>query len=358
MEEAYMLLYQWINYDNFDELRDKYQELYRDDLDNFNYKFNLIIEIYRYVIGKIKTDRERIEYYFKERNVQNCTFAALALLMDMGYLQNDIPSYEERIKPLSLADRVYQYAAIINGEEAANTPNGELSDESGLIAFLEASAFDSQTKWEAVKIFSRQEAYYNEVAGILAEVMELLRSKYTREINELSMSFYNYWSSCQENSDIIEAIRDRLKISWKLSDAGQLLVPVIFSPIGVSIAMNGTEAGRKDIIRIGIMLDNRFVFLYNRSMSKEDVVEIGKLLSDKSKLDILELVSQRPCYGKELANALGLSTATISYHVNALLKAGCLKAEVMSNKVYYSIDNEKLSAYMEGIKSFFSPKKA
>lgn len=66
-------------------------------------------------------------------------------------------------------------------EEAANTPKEELSDESGLIAFLEASAFDSQTKWEAVKIFSRQEAYYNEVAAILAEVMGLLRSKYARK---------------------------------------------------------------------------------------------------------------------------------------------------------------------------------
>lgn len=241
-------------------------------------------------------------------------------------------------------------------EEAANTPKEELSDESGLIAFLEASAFDSQTKWEAVKIFSRQEAYYNEVAAILAEVMGLLRSKYAREISELTLSFYNYWSNCQENIDIVETIRDR--ISWKLSDAGQLLVPLIFSPFYVSIAVNEAETGRKDIIRIGIMLDKRFELLYNRSMSKEDIVDIGKLLSDKSKVDILELVSQRPCYGKELANALGLSTATISYHVNALLKAGCLKAEVISNKVYYSIDIEKLSAYMEGIKSFFSGKKA
>lgn len=322
----------------------------------FNNKFDLIIEMYHYVIDRIKADRERIEYYFKERNAQNCTFAALALLMDMNCPQNDVAAYEERIKPLSLADRVYLYATIINGEEAASITKEELSDQSGLIAFLEASALDAQTKWEAVKIFNRQEFYYNEAAGILAEVIRLLRGKYEREINELSLSFYNYWTGIFENSDIIEIISDKLKISWKLSTAGQLLVPAIFLPFGVSFAINGAEAD-KDIIRIGVMLDKRFELLYKKSLSKEDIVEIGKLLSDKSKVDILELVSKRPCYGKELANALGLSTATISYHVNALLRAGCLQTEVISNKIYYSIDNEKLSAYMEGIRSFFSGEK-
>lgn len=356
MEEAYVLLYQWINQLEYDKVRDKYKELYRDDIDSFNYKIELIIEMYNYVISHIKTDRERIEYYFKERNPHYCTLASLALLMDLNYTLDDIPPFGERIKSLSQADRIALYAMNINDEEAAVTPNENLITEADLIAFLESSAFDTESKWEAIKIFNNQEAYYNEAAGILTEVIDLLKSQYGDAINELSVSFYNYWNDCQKNIDIIETIHDKLKISWELSKAGTMLVPVIFSPFSISIAMGEADKKRKDFIRLGIMIDKRFEFLLDRSLTKEDIVEIGKLLSDKSKVDILELISKKPCYGKELANALGLSTATISYHVNALLKASCLQAEIKANKVYYSINNEKISAYLDGIKSFFAGK--
>lgn len=358
MEEAYTLLYQWINNDNYDKLREKYRELYRSDLESFNNKFNLVTEMYKYVINNIKTDRERIEYYFKERNPQYCTLAALSLLMDNDIPQYKTPLYEEKTSTMSLADRVFLYAAIINGEEAVNTPKEELSDEAGLISFMEASELDADTKWEIVKIFNRQEFYYNEAAGILNEVIDLLNAKYEKELRELSEGFYNYWESAQDNMDILETLRGRLKITWTGSEAGHMLIPSVFSPFGITIAMNDFERNKKDLIRLGIMLDKRFELIFDKRMSKEDIVELGKVLSDKSKVDILELVSKKPYYGKELANALGLSTATISYHVNALLKEGCLQAEVISNKVYYSIDNEKMSAYLDGIKSFFTGKKA
>lgn len=354
IEEAYYLLYQWINHDNYDKVRDKYKELYQDDIESYNKKFDLIIEMYDYVISNIKADKERIEYYFKERNPSYSTLASLALLLDLSSRANVLHSYEDRIKSLTLADRIGIFAMNINDEEAANTPKEELATESSLISLIEASAFETDIKWEAIKIFSNQEMYYNEVAAIIGEVIELLNSKYSKDINALTKEFYDYWSKCQESIDIIEVLCEKIKISWKMSEAGSVLVPVIFSPFSIAIAMNQDEENQKDVIRIGIMPDKRFEIFFDKSLKKEDIVEICKLLSDKSKVDILELISKKPCYGKELANALGLSTATISYHVNALLKASCLRAEIISNKIYYSIDNEKIADYLDGIKKFFA----
>lgn len=356
MEEAYALLYLWINNYNYED-RDKYKELYYDDLDNFNKKIDLIIDMYQYVINNIKIDKDTIEYYFKERNHHYCTLASLALLMDFGKMHDEIPSYDEKIKPLTLAERVALFAMNINDEESANTPKEELTTESDLINFIESSDFDNETKWEAIKIFNNQEKYYNEAAGILQEAMDLLNSKYSEAINELAYEFYNYWNERMEGIDIIRTLSDKFKISWKMSEAGCVLLPVIFSPFQISVAANGVDSNLKDIFRLGVLLDERFELLIERRLKKEDIVEIGKLLSDKSKVDILELVSQKPCYGKELANALNLSTATISYHVNALLKANFLKAEIISNKVYYSINIERISAKLDGIKRFFAEAK-
>jgi DNA-binding MarR family transcriptional regulator len=123
-------------------------------------------------------------------------------------------------------------------------------------------------------------------------------------------------------------------------------------PFGISVDMDAVKNRSKDYIRIGILLDERFEMV-DRKIKKEDIAEVGKLLSDKSKLDILEYVSRKPCYGKEIANELNLSTATISYHVNALIKSGFLQAEVIANKVYYCIERERISKYLEEIKNFF-----
>lgn len=355
LEEAYTLLYSWIKQNDFNKLRDEYKKLYTSDADSYNKSFDLIIEMYNYVINNIKADRDRIEYYFKERSPQ-CTFAAMALLLDFSNINDEIPAYRVRQKSLSLADRISLFAMNVSDEEEANTPKEELSDEAGLVAFLEASALDTESKWEAIKIFNNQEKYYNEAAAILREAMELLSSKYGKVIKKLSDNFFNYWSSCQEDTDIIESINNKIKISWKLSEAGSLLSPMIFSPFSMTIATDLADNVKEDIIRIGILIDKRFEVFISKGLNKEDIVEIGKILSDKSKVDILELISKKPYYGKELADALGLTTATISYHVNALLRTSCLQAQIKANKVYYSIDNEKLGVYLDGVKSFFAGK--
>jgi len=352
-----MLLHHWINNFDYENVRNKYKDVYRDDSVKFNRKFDLIIEMRNYVVNNIKTDRELIEYYFKERNPKYCTLASLALLLDFSKMTDALPVYEDRIKSLSMADRISLFAMNINDEEIANTPKQKLACESDLIAFLDAADLDTETRWEAVKIFCNQEKYYNEAAGIIKETMELLDSKYGRIINELALEFYEYWNSCKENMDIIEILCNKFKISWEFSEVGCIFIPLIFSPYQISIAMDPVNRNEMDLIRIGIAIDKRFVLLTDGNLKKEDIVDIGKLLSDKSKVDILELVSRKPYYGKELADALNLSTATISYHVNALLKANFLKAEIISNKVYYSINNEMIAAQLDGIKDYFAGNK-
>lgn len=350
MEEAYILLYHWINQFDYEKVRDKYKDVYKDD-PSFNRKFDLILEMQNYVINNIKTDRELIEYYFKDRNPNACTLASLALLMDFSKMSDKIPAYEERTKSLSLSERISLMSVNINVDE--DIPKGKMATEADFIAFLETTSLDTETKWEAVKILSNQEKYYNEAAGILSETVELLESKYGRIIDELSMEFHDYWNSCMQETDVIKSLCDKMKISWEVSNAGCILAPIIFSPYQISIAMDPVNRDNEDILRMGIAIDKRFVLIADRKMKKEDIVEIGKLLSDKSKIDILELVSKKPYYGKELANAMELSTATISYHVNALLRANLLKAEIISNKVYYSINNEVIAAHLDGIKRFF-----
>ena len=45
-------------------------------------------------------------------------------------------------------------------------------------------------------------------------------------------------------------------------------------------------------------------------------------MSDPTRMEILLLLKQRPCYNRELAQALGLTPATIMHHTDILLQNG------------------------------------
>lgn len=352
LDEAFILLFHWINKDNLEEARAKYADNYLLEINNYNKKFDSILEIYNCVKDKFKERKELIEYYFKMRDGEMSTFCTLAIFWDYHNHDNKPQSYEERFKTITEEQKIREYAKAINCEEAVNTPVEKLSTLMDLISFIETSSYDKDAKWEAIKIFNNQERYYNEASGILQEVIDLIEEKFSNQIAEIEKGFYEYWHEYQKNNDILDTIKERLNISWRFSEKGIIVAPLIFFPFSVTVSVDDVENRSKDIVRISVIMNERFI-LVDKRIKKEDVVNVGKLLCDKSKVDVLEYISKKPCYGKEIANELNLSTATISYHVNALLKIGFIKADVNSNKVYYTIDRERISAYLMDVRNYF-----
>ena len=64
------------------------------------------------------------------------------------------------------------------------------------------------------------------------------------------------------------------------------------------------------------------------------------MMTDKTKLDILRRLAQRSWYGAELAEALGLSGATVSHHMGQLLSQSLVRIESVGNRLYYHLCRE------------------
>ena len=67
----------------------------------------------------------------------------------------------------------------------------------------------------------------------------------------------------------------------------------------------------------------------------EQAARAFEYLADGSRLRIVHLLAERPHYGQELAAALGMSTATVSHHINLLMRAGALTIERQSHRTYF-----------------------
>lgn len=296
LEEAYWILYQLANDENVAQSKEIHSGYLKSKPEEYSKTLDLVSEMFRYVQSNIKTEWDRVVYYFKKRGQDFDTFALLALVPDYQNTSDEIPSFRERMEALR-NDRIKRFATCINAEEAVSTPEEKLKTLEDLIAFIDASEYDDAVKWETISIFNNQETHYNEASRILNEVKELLSKKYSSLIAEIAENFYRYWSSCQEKQDIIDTMKERLKVSWDVSEKGCRLAPAIFLPFLVSVNIDSDLDG-KDIVHLGILYDIDFN-LSNEKIKKEDLVEIRKLLSDRSKVDILEFVSRKPSYGKE-----------------------------------------------------------
>jgi len=330
----------------------KYSDIPEHVTTDLSERYELLHTIYLDVKEKFADRKERIEYLFKARNTDFSMYATLAILWEYHNYDNRLMPYSEHIGTRKEEQRIQLFARLIDCDEFTGVPKDKLRTTADLISFLEVCSYDKEAKWEAIKIFNNHEIYYNEVMNLLTEVMELLNSRHGASIARLETLFYDYWSEYQKKCDIIDTIRERLSISWEVGAAGTMVVPNLFQPFSLSLSIDEEDPTKHEVIRIGIMMNEHFIRI-GKKIKKEDIINIGKLLSDKSKVDILDYVNNKPAYGKELANELQLSTATISYHVNALLSEGLLRAEMSANKVYYSVNREALAAHFENLKNYF-----
>lgn len=81
--------------------------------------------------------------------------------------------------------------------------------------------------------------------------------------------------------------------------------------------------------------------------STDRVERFLKMLSDKRRVDIIKMLSYKPYYGYEIAAKLELTPATVNYHINLLMDADVLTFDREENKVYYTLNKEKVKELLK-----------
>lgn len=120
---------------------------------------------------------------------------------------------------------------------------------------------------------------------------------------------------------------------------------------GLDRLFSGVNGG---LISIGLaVLVLEEVLLSSEQVGDAELLPILKMLSDKSKYDILCILRQSPCYGAQLAQKLGLSPATISHHMSALLSLQLVQFDAQENKMYYRLNPARFSGLVEKLRGTF-----
>jgi len=104
--------------------------------------------------------------------------------------------------------------------------------------------------------------------------------------------------------------------------------------------------------RIYVVFDCR-VTRDKREALLDELSSILKVIDDKSRMEILRLLVSNKSYGKALSDMVGISTPTVSHHLDILKQAGFVKEEKIRNIKYFYADKEKLKKVIEDINKYF-----
>ncbi|WP_438434012.1 ArsR/SmtB family transcription factor [Gorillibacterium sp. sgz500922] len=92
-------------------------------------------------------------------------------------------------------------------------------------------------------------------------------------------------------------------------------------------------------------LRNEEVYGTKASMEKAEL--FFKALSDKRRLEFVSLLLQRPHYGMEIAEILGITSAAVSYHANFLFFLDLIEVQRADHRLYYHLRKDKMRELLQ-----------
>lgn len=86
----------------------------------------------------------------------------------------------------------------------------------------------------------------------------------------------------------------------------------------------------------------------------DGVSQVFKIISDRTRLEILRSIIKEPTYGKLLAERMNLTTATISHHIDVLKSINLVSEKRIKNIKYFEANDEEIRKLFEtGIEYLF-----
>lgn len=211
--------------------------------------------------------------------------------------------------------------------------------EADLLAMIDEFHLDDGIKWKLWQLHLHQ----NELVEQLEEIMREMLPIYHRfdALYEKFLSLYQQeMKEVNAQGDMYQYAMEQLHID--IAEEQVIVLPAISCMISLSFLSKKREDHSSYLLVYWGVCTMQRLRKEKDVIDEESMCSALKLLSDRSKFDILRLISNQKAYGAQIANELRLSTPTISYHMQSLLNAKLVSFQKENNRLYYRLNKEYL----------------
>lgn len=324
-------------------------------------KFELLSRIEQNARNIFQEELEEIRYYFSaygggsESDYLNSSCAGTLALLWSIHSPKDYENIEELrhfLQGLSekeycekFGEELQCYHEILRDESKTI----KIEEPLAIISYLMKMEIPDDEKWKIQKIFCDRYEHQEKILALLNKAISVL-TDFRPELEEMTAQFCRFWKQTLGERSIASYLRETAAVI-ELGDnpLGFRLAPSIVNCNTFAISAKMEEDGAyqsPDVCIAGILFDDDFHIWTSRTESENTysvyAAQVLKLLSDKSKFEILSYIRDRESYGSELARHLNLTTPTVSHHMNALIAAELVTIKRRDTRVYYLSNKEKI----------------
>lgn len=231
-------------------------------------------------------------------------------------------------------------AFVLNPDEFS--PLFEFNNDQEFFQWLDRQPIIKENKYDAWKLYQEFDACQAYGLDLILQVTNLLRREaaaFQNRFRETLAQFENAVSN-----GLASFLGDPPCIRIDHTDQLQVY-PMLFEPNGLSMLYN-EELGISNIC-VGISFFQLADLLREKAPYRENMPEFLKVLSDPTKFMILQKLHSRQYYSGELAAALKLTGATISYHMSTLVNLLLVTMEKKGTRIYYGVNDTVLREYLK-----------
>jgi len=200
---------------------------------------------------------------------------------------------------------------------------------------------------EYINIYNNPNLFFEEYGKLLCEVLE--SSEFQSIFTETILHKLD-----SKSADMRQEMRDRHPLSYAQSLMGKSFYNIAdwsryeFIPVEISSYKS-----------LRLMDDECNIILYNVNQRIEKETELKdrliqniKLISDPKRIEMIKMIYEKPMSGKDIAEALNLTTATVSHHIAQMRKAGFLHEERDKNTKYFSTNKNAFAKITSDLKNY------
>lgn len=293
-----------------------------------------ILSLYSAAAARVEPSDPKLQNLFNAWR-QNETAMTSSDILAYPYLPDRLHSMREDMLALGEDQRKRQIfwgiATALGEDDLAGASGG-----SSLVQLLEQAGLNDNWKYHILWLYH---------CG--AEATQVLQTALDNVAEVIAGSLADSSRHAKETIDQLRGISDFRE--YVLRETGVRLsegdIHVYPSAILLGVALAQSEGSATERPQ-ALIWGSRFLDarrLQNASQTQPmNTGEVLRALSEKTKFEILLALRERPFYGSELAEHLKLKPATVSHHMNELLKHGLVAAEPKQTRLYYSLNGARV----------------
>lgn len=297
------------------------------------------IKMIEEINSKLKPFKEEINAFYADEFISN--YDLFILLTDMypffgfesvdAYLDSIVSLDETRIKKdlvLALLDIESDDAE----KESLKDKRQELMNKQGdLMQFIKELPTQSSYKWNILMVLENPHKMIGQFRTLLKQLEPMYDEYYQTYKQDIDECKNMLLKAVEEDprESFIAITKNMVKDNY-LKEENKILVSFLFA-----YSFFTRDTNHESFFIWGTKMEDGFEMISKMHGDRmEKTAKVFKILGDKTRYEVLKLIANGTFSTKVIANQLGVTSATISYHINSFVTNHVIKLNPDSKRKY------------------------